>query len=289
MKRRTPFLILFAAVLGLVVLLSACGGGVPTKPLTQAAATQVATTGMIGDQMVASMIAPGGYSPLSMGLKALGLQGIVPQASCTVTTSPTNPVDNDGDGWYLTASATYNCTQAYGTGGGTISITGSMTEQDKNDNDPTSGVKATIKDLTIKTDDGAGNVSSLVYNLSWDLTKQSTTQYALAYDVKVQLDDSSSGTVVLEIKGNPTYTGDSAADPFAAGTFTFDGSLVYQDSSARYELTRKTGSGGVHYSDSCSSVFDSGTVNYADNQGDTMSITYNGCNNVTITYNGSPI
>ncbi len=287
MKRRTTLPILFAAMLGLAVLLSACGGGVPTKPLTQAAATQVATTGMLGDQMVANMIAPGGYSPLGMGLKALGLQGIVPQASCSVTTSPTTPVDNDGDGWYATSTATYNCTQAYGSSGGTITISGSMTEQDKNDNDPTSGTKATIKDLTIKTDDGAGNVSSIVYNLSWDLTKQSSTNYALAFDVKLQLDDSSSGTVVFEVKGNPTYTGDSAADPFAAGTFTFDGSVVYQDSNARYELTRK--STGVHYSDSCSSVFDSGTVNYADNQGDTMKITYNGCGSETITYNGSPI
>jgi len=267
----------------LTILLAACGTATPpVKPLTQAAATQVASTGMVGDQLVASMIAPNGFSPLSVGLQALGVAGIQPQASCA-TTSPASPVDADGDGWYANATVTYNC--SYSSGGVTSTITGSVAEQDKNDSDPYSGTKASVKDLKIAVSDSSGT-SSITENLSWDLTKNAPGAYALSYDFRLDVADSS-GNASFEVQGTPTYTADSGtSNPFDAGTFTFDGKVTYQDSDGTYELTRQ--SGGVHYSNTCGG-FDSGTVNYHDNSGNTMAITYTGCNSISLTYNGSTV
>jgi hypothetical protein len=92
--------------------------------------------------------------------------------------------------------------------------------------------------------------------------------------------------MMIEIQGTPTYQADSTGDPFAAGTFTFDGKVTFEDSDGRYELTRT--SSGVHYASTCSG-FDSGSVHYADNQGNTMAITFSACDSYTITYNGSPL
>ena len=281
--RRSSIAILAASSAALTILLAACGTAtLPVKPLTQAAATQVASTGMLGDQLVASMIAPNGFSPMSVGLQALGVAGIQPQASCT-TTSPASPVDGDHDGWYANATVTYNC--SYSGGGATSTITGSVTEQDKNDADPYSGTKATVNDLKIAVSDSSGT-SSITENLSWDLTRNAPGAYALSYDFRLDLADSS-GNASFEVQGTPTYTADSGTtNPFDAGTFTLDGKVTFQDSDGTYELTRQ--SGGVHYSNTCSG-FDSGTVNYHDNSGNTMTITYTSCNAISLTYNGSTV
>ncbi len=283
--RRSSVGILVASSVVLTILLAACGTATPpVKPLSQAAATQVASTGMVGDQLVASMIAPNGFSPLSVGAQALGVAGIQPQASCT-TTSPASPVDADGDGWYASATVTYDC--SYSGGGVTTTITGSVTEQDKNDGDPYSGTKATVKDLKIAVSDSSGT-SSITENLSWNLTKNAPGAYALSYDFRLDVTDPSSGNASFEVQGTPTYTADSGtSNPFDAGTFTFDGKVTFQDSDGTYELTRKS-SGGVHYSSTCGG-FDSGTVNYHDNSNNTMTITYTGCNTISLTYNGSTV
>ena len=282
--RRSSVAILVASSVVLTILLAACGTATPpVKPLTQAAATQVASTGMTGDQLVASMIAPNGFSPLSVGIQALGVTGIQPQASCA-TTSPASPVDADNDGWYANATVTYDC--SYSSGGVTSTITGSVTEQDKNDADPYSGTKATVKDLKIAVSDSSGT-SSITENLSWDLTRNAPGAYALSYDFRLDLADPSNGNASFEVQGTPTYTAASGtSNPFDAGTFTLDGKVTFQDSDGTYELTRQ--SGGVHYSSSCGG-FDSGTVNYHDNSGNTMAISYTGCNSISLTYNGSTV
>ena len=97
----------------------------------------------------------------------------------------------------------------------------------------------------------------------------------MSYDFRIDVSDSS-GNASFEVQGTPTYTADpGTTNPFDAGTFTFDGKVSFQDSDGTYELTRQ--SGGVHYSNSCGG-FDSGTVNYKDTSGNTMAITYTGCN-----------
>ncbi len=281
--RRISVGILAASSVVLTILLASCGSATPpVKPLTQAAATQVASTGLIGDQLVASMISPTGFSPMSIGLQTLGVAGLQPQASCT-TSSPASPVDADGDGWYANATVTYNCSNS--SGGTTYSITGSMTEQDKNDADPYSGTTATIKDLKMTLTDSSGT-SSFTENLTWDLTRNAPGDYALSYDFRIDVSDSS-GNASFEVQGTPTYMADAGTtNPFDAGTFMFDGKVTFQDSDGTYELTRQ--SGGVHYSNSCGG-FDSGTVNYKDTSGNTMAINYTGCNSFSLTYNGSTV
>ncbi len=283
--RRITIGLLLASSMGLAVLLTACGGGaVPTQPLTQAAAAQIAATGMVGDQLVIGMISPSGYSPLSIGAQSLGVDGLLPAATSNCPSlSPASPVDADNDGWYATATETYDCSLT--SGSTSMSITGTLSESDKNDNDPYSGTKATIKDLKISTTDSSGT-SSITENLDWDLTKGTAGAYTLDYDLRFDF-TAPSATTMLEVQGTPTYQADSAGDPFAAGTFTFNGKVTFQDSDGRYELTRT--SSGAHYSSTCSSGFDGGSVHYADNQGNTLAITFSGCSSYTITYDGSAL
>lgn len=277
--RRIPILILLASSAALAVVLSACGGATPTKPLTKSAATGLATTGAMADSLVASMMQPGGFSPFSAGvIKALGGTGVSPQISCSTTTG--NTTDADNDGWAVNTTTVFNCT----TGG--LTYSGSISETDNNDGNPYSGFTATIKDLTI-----SGSGTKLVENLTWDLTQDPTSGvYSLKYDLKIQYTDSS-GDFVLEFKGKPTYTPDpsiAATNPFLSGTFTFDGSVSYQDSDGLYQLTRKSGKGGVHYDSACTStVFTSGSIKYADTNGNTAVISFPACGTVHLTYNGT--
>lgn len=292
--RRRPLFLLLASGAVLTLLLAACGTALPVKPMSQAAATQVASLSQSTDQLVLGMISPGGFSPTSVGmqsfgLKMLGMQGVgtgslAPMAtSSCITSSPTTPVDNDGDGWPATATESYNCSSS--SGGTTITVTGSVTLTDKNDSDPTSGTTASVNNLKI-TISGGGSTGTITENLNWDLTKTAAGSYALVYDFRVDASGSGS-TAALELKGSPTYTADNAADPFAAGTFTFDGLFTYSDGSATYQLTHT--SSGVHYTSTCTSTFDGGQDHYADSNGNTLDIAYSGCNSFTMTYNGNPL
>ncbi len=293
--RRRPLLLLLASGAVLTLLLAACGTSLPIKPMSQTAATQVATMGQSTDQLLLNMISPGGFSPTSvgvqaLGLKMLGMQGVdiasltpLATTSSCITTSPASPVDNDGDGWPVSATETYNCSSTSGTT--TTTVTGSVTVTDKNDGDPTSGTTATVNNLQIAISSG-GATSTITENLSWDLTETAPGSYALVYDFRVDVSGSGS-SAALELKGSPTYTADSPTNPFAAGTFTFNGDFTYSDGSATYELTHT--SSGAHYTSTCTSTFDGGQDHYADSNGNTLDITYTGCNSFTMTYDGSPL
>lgn len=282
--RRRP-IVLLASGVALTLLLAACGTAtLPVKSLTQSAATQVASTGQMGDQLVMSMFAPGGFSPTSVGLQALGVGALTPTAtSPCVTWSPTTPVDNDGDGWKANATATYNCSST--SSGVTVTITGTVSETDKNDADPYSGTKATATDLKL-TVSGSGSTSTITENLTWDLTKNSAGSYGLNYDFRLDMSGSGSNAT-FEAKGTPTYTADNAADPFAAGTFTFNGAFTLTDSGSTYQLTHT--SNGVHFDSTCSSSFDGGQEHYADSNSNKVDITYSGCNSYTMTFNGTAL
>lgn len=277
--RRIPILVLLALSTVVAVALSACGA--PTKQLTQSAATGLATTGTMANTLVAGMMQPGSFMPASVGtLSAMGLQSLAPQsAGCGGAWSNTTDVDNDGV--YADATATFSCS---GTG---FTVSGTMHVHDNNDGDATSGYTVTVTNLTISS-----GGTTLVENLTWDLTKTGTYSYALTFDLKLQYTDSS-GTLVFEDKGSPTYTADppiagiTYLGPFAAGTFTFDGSVSYQDANGLYQLTRKSGQGGVHYDSTCTTVFDSGNITYKDTSGNTAVISFPTCGTVHLTYNGT--
>ncbi|MEJ2292660.1 MAG: hypothetical protein P8Y05_13235, partial [Deinococcales bacterium] len=116
-----------------------------------------------------------------------------------------------------------------------------------------------------------------------------STRYTLAYAFDLNLDTPATAGS-LNVSGNPTYTPDSAVDPFAAGTFTLNGQATFVAPNGKSYGVTRTGK-GLHFSKAntgCTTDFDAGTVTYVDGKGNTLQITYT-CPSVSATYDGSPL
>ena len=286
-------------VLVLLLVLSACGGtddgpdsdpeGDATTPLTQQEAQEFVGVALSANKFILEPflgLGAGSSGPFGLTaparLNALGLQtsGLsVQQEDCTTLTG--NETDADNDGIPVDLTLTADCDQTFE--GGRFIFRGSVRIQDKDDTNPTSGYSLVYRDyeLTVSAD---GQTATIKLDMNFDLTIGSGVYQAdYDYDISVESPEGS-GRIVFDY--TVTYTPDNAADPFEAGTFTFDGSLQYSSEGESYSMT--TSSTGLHYSATCGD-FDSGSAQYADSAGNTVTLTYNSCGNVTATYNGSPL
>jgi len=287
--RRISVGILAASSAALTILLASCGSpSLPVKALDQQAAAQMTGVGATGDAFVASMMSPGGFSPAAVGAQALGTATVqpVPQATTTCTTKTGDATDADNDHWSVNLKVTYDChsSSTYGSS----SITGSVSEHDYDDQDALSGYEAHINDLSL-SGSSSGSSYNLTENMDWVLTRGAPGNYALDYNFSIDMSSSggsSSTSGYFALDGKPTYVADSPSSPFASGTFTFDGKVTFEDSGARYVVTRKSTAGGVHYNDSCSG-FDSGSVVYHDqNGGGSATVTYTSGCSYNVNYSG---
>ncbi|MEJ2290640.1 MAG: hypothetical protein P8Y05_02845 [Deinococcales bacterium] len=280
--RRAPLLLLTTGV-GLMLLLSSCSQ--PVAPLDKTAATQLAAVGQSGDQMMYGMMDPTSpVTPASVVTSALTTAGlsVQPLAYCTSANDTTTgwTKDTDSDGIPDHATIQYACS----TSG--VTMSGTLTVQDKSG--MYTGYTVTLSNFKL-TALVSGQTYSLSANMTFDLSGSPSTTYTLDDSLDINADfPGSSGS--LSMSGHPTYTPDSASDPFAAGTFTLDGQATFVAPNGKtYSVTRK--GQNLHFdkaNTTCTTDFDAGTVTYVDGQGNTLELAYT-CGAVTATYNGGPL
>lgn len=280
----------------LIIVLSACGGDgssnppggeTPNDELTQEEAVEFSSLAVASNSFIlAPFFSSNGFSPLATANLALR-DAVLPaagrlspqQEECTTVTGSETDADNDGIPVNLTLIA--DCDITYE--GGRIIFKGSIRVQDKDDSNPASGYSVVYDnyELTVTSE---GETASIKIDMNFDLTISGSV-YRADYDFDLSV-SSPEGSGRIAFDYVISYTPDNAADPFAAGTFVFDGSLQYSGDGENYSM--RTSSAGLHYSATCGD-FDSGSSRYQDNAGNTVAVTYNSCGNVTVTYNGSPL
>lgn len=279
-----------------ILLLAACGSTNNNQPntteLTEAQAGNFAKVALQSDDYLIGMLAnPMGFSnPLStlslsnnpeLNLVALSIAALEPQQTdCYSETG--SDVDADKDGIPASSVISFDCSSSEN--GFSYSYKGKITFADNNDADPKSGYSVKIENYEISFNN-KGDIFKLSMNLDFSMIVTATS-----YTAKYTFDFETSGTDASGKIGfdyTYTYTPDNAADPFAAGTLSFTGNMTFTEGSDTVSLT--SSSTGVHFSESCKTGFDSGTVNYADNAGNTLKVTFNACDKVTVSYNGSAV
>lgn len=290
-------------LLSALMLLAACGGGDPgpggdgNAALDQGEAETLSALATQSDRFLIAML----QDPFSLTLassttsaslprpltKLLGQTpetdlGVLQSEECVTEGGNTTDADNDG----IPVSATYTIDCDYSDPSyGSLKLTGSFTFSDKDDNDPLSGYTAEVSDYDYTFSADGTNVTFSM-DLAIDLTVTAdsyTADYTLNYDLS-----SAEGSGSLSYDYSLTYRPADASDPFAAGTFVVDGSLDFESGGERYSLTVET-TPELLYSSSCDSSFVGGSARYEDSEGNALTVSYSGCNNVSASYNGAPL
>ncbi|HKI56933.1 MAG TPA: hypothetical protein VKB31_07245 [Trueperaceae bacterium] len=281
--KRTSVAALALIGLGLALVLSGCSK--PVSPLNRTAAVQMESVGQTGDGMLYGIMDPTStFTPAAIGSGTLATMGLSPLAisACSSTSAYQSSgwgVDSDGDGIPDHATTTYACS----TSG--VTLTGTLTVTDKPGQN--TGYTAQIKDFKLTFTSG-GQTYSMTMNISVDLSQVSSTQYTLDYSFDI-VADAPGYNGHLSVTGSPQYIADSAADPFAAGTFKLNGQAEFDDSSGNYYRATRASS-DLHFDKTltCAYDFDSGSVTYADSEMNTLIVSY-GCNSISATFNGGAI
>jgi predicted small secreted protein len=192
--------------------------------------------------------------------------------------------DTDSDEIPVDATFTFNCT--YSEEGSDFTLKGSASFQDANDTDAFSGYTIKFTDVTTtETKNGKTNTLELdqTFVLKIDDTKR---RYTTENDLELTAATPEESFTYAEL-ATLGYTPDNVTDPFAAGTFAFNTLTTWRSGKDIYKLTGV--SPALHYSASCESGFDGGTLSMKDNFENALVLIYNACNNVTVLYNGSPL
>lgn len=291
--RRIYLAILPLLGVGLMLVLSACGGptvpGAPsTTKLTSTAASQMVTMGTYGNDLLAGMMSPGshGFAILSVGAKALGISDVQPLAtSCNDVWTGKDTRDQDADGVRKDASITYTCSYSYG--GTTMAMSGGITEKDSSDTNPNSGYEIHVNNLKF-TMTGSGSTLTMSENGDFVMTTTSNGGYTANFNLTLSFDDGQGSAMTIKWSGNPTYTPDAGMG-LDAGTFKFDGNLSFDDGAGNaYSLTYKTGTNGLHYDSTCNGGagdFNSGSIGYSDGTNQ-VTLNYLDCGTGTYTFSG---
>jgi hypothetical protein len=291
--------ILLTALLALLALfLAACGGNNPqsTEGLTRETVNEFSNFAIDGNTRLLAMM------PGSAGVSSLGasshttlpkqLNAVLPQHGLSVLSTEEDDcitfagdfTDADSDEIPVDATFTFDC--AYSEDKSDFTIKGKAHFQDANDKDALGGYKIKFTDFTItEIKDGQKNMLELdqTFVLKIDDAKN---RYVIENDLVLNATTPEESFTYSEL-ATLGYAPDNTADPFAAGTFAFNAVTTWQSGKDVYKLTGV--SPELHYSATCESSFDSGKVNYKDNFGNSLEITFNACNNVTVIYNGSPL
>jgi hypothetical protein len=207
-------------------------------------------------------------------------------------------VDNDGDGIPASYNATFNC-QNETFGDRVTTVTGSVTVSDSSDSSVTAGLLITFTDFLVNVVKSDGSDRSRTLNgtvtfaPSDDGTYQGTHDLTIAFSFADPGQSPVQGTFVSH--GTAVYTPDAGAtDPFAAGMVDLSGQGTLTDNfsglSTAHMITRSTNP-PLHWNRSCRTSnanaigFDSGTIVYSADNGNTLHVAFNGCSTPAITHN----
>ncbi|MBB6098650.1 hypothetical protein HNR42_002085 [Deinobacterium chartae] len=265
------------AITTAALVLAACGNaGNPSNPnpgeaLSQQEASELRGAAVQGNAMLSASLSAD-TSPLAMVGAGVNLN--TNDIDCSAQASSTTDADNDGI--HQDATLTWDCTV------GTLSTEGRLRAQDKNDQDARSGFRLEAQDVRLSLGEG-DRLRSFDLDSTFDLNTSGQTYSA---DSQLTVDyQTPRGSGSASSDYDITLTPDNASDPFEAGTVSVSGNLTFVRNGKTHVFTAS--SQNLHFRQSCDSGFDSGSIRYADNKGNTLTLTYQGCNQVTATFNGS--
>jgi hypothetical protein len=291
---KATFLTIVLGVLGL--LLAACGTTKPANQgLTKESATPLSTFALDSSKRLAVMMPTRSGPALSlMSGSRLPKQiaSLLPERGLsTLSTEEVDCITVDGDVTDadldeipVAASFTFDC--SFSEEGVDTTVVGSTHFQDANDADAFSGYAIEFVDFTItETKDGQTNTLELdqIFVLAIDKDK---SLYVIENDLELIVTTPEGRSIYSEL-ATLGYAPDDVADPFAAGTFALNGVTTWRSGEDVYQLSEV--SPALHYSASCESGFDGGTLYIEDNFENALALIYNACNNITVIYNGSPL
>ena len=282
----------------LALFLAACGDNTPqpTQGLTKETASKLSSFTQDGHERLLAMM-PGSAGASSLALLSSTklpkqLANLLPQRGLSALSIEEDEciafagdfTDADLDEIPVDATFAFDC--AYTEEGSDFTVKGSAHFQDTNDDDTLSGYAIEFVDFTItETKDGQTNTLELdqKFILAIDDNK---SLYVIENDLELNVTSPQESFTYSEL-ATLGYAPDDAFDPFAAGTFALNGVTTWQSGKDIYKLTQV--SPALHYTATCESGFDEGTVGVEDNFDNNLLIIYNACNNVTIIYNGSTL
>jgi hypothetical protein len=194
-------------------------------------------------------------------------------------------VDNDHDGIPATYTATFNCI-------GTSRVTGRVSITDSNDNSPLGGLTVTFDNFIIAPTTTVP--SGRTFNGTLALTPQGGLSFKVTQDLTTTFPSQDPSTPNLQgqyaSKETAIYTGESASDPFAAGTAVLDGSgnlaATFNGNQEKRDIARSTKT-SLHWNRACrtqipsSPGYDSGTLQYAIDGDGKLLLVYSGCTEPT--------
>lgn len=281
-------------ILGLsLTLLAACGNQLPSESLDREGAASLKDIALESDAYLIDMLAnPGDFNLQAVGevsvpevlLNILETSGVDPQQGADCFEDKNASEDRDNDGVPLMASYEIDCTLT-GVNSSNISLKGTINLSDKDDNDSTSGYTGRIDNYTLGARTRQGDEGSLNLDLSIDVTANNPN-YSVDYSVSLS-GSGADGNGSIAYAYDAGYAPDNAEDPFAAGTFNYDGSLIFEGEDARYQLDALTTD--LHYSETCTKGFDGGSKLYEDSENRRLEITYTGCVAASTSFEGSSL
>ena len=289
--------VLIAFITGLVLFLSACGTSShhpdPTVNLTEGNARELSKLALEGQGHLLNMLpdSAGASLKLSSGHNLpKQLVGLLPQRGLTTLEEETcisfegDLTDTDLDEIPVAAKAVFDC--AFSEDGSDMTITGSAYFQDADDQDVLSGYAIRFEDF-VTTESKDGQMSRLELDQSFILAiDELKSLYVIENDLELNA-TTAEGSFSYSELATLGYAPDDVAVPFVAGTFALNSVTTWQSGTDVYQLTGIAPA--LHYSATCESGFDAGTIAYEDNAGNSLGLVYNACNNVTVLYNGSSI
>ena len=209
--------------------------------------------------------------------------GLNPQATDGCIAAEGKFEDADSDDIPLDVTFRFDCKEV--DGNTTATFKASVQVIDKDDTNPESGYRVEVKDFNY-TETVGGASSSVSLEQVFDLTVGDTS-FTIQHKLELSVLSPEESFSFAE-DHILTYTPDNLANAFAAGTFVLNGTTTLSAEGETYKLTVAT-QPSLHYTETCSSEFDKGSVRYADNIGNTVNITFNACDDITLTYNGSAL
>lgn len=277
-------------LLSLLAVLAACGEQPTREPLSREDAQELKSnvleankylvaalgnpTGMVTTSAVGGQVFP---APVASLILASGLDA--QSISCTASTTPSNPQDQDRDSIPVQATFAVDCRveSAY--------LRGKITLQDKDDNDPKSGYVLNTDQYELSFNTGTANQSGLKLDLDLEVNHKNPN-YDIRYNFYFEAYKPGK-RYSQRYNYTAAYMPDDPERPFVGGTFNYSGALEYRTPS-RYYLLRGLAT-NLKYLRSCSDTFAGGSFSLTDSRGNRLDVVYNGCGNVTVTYNGEAL
>jgi hypothetical protein len=281
----------------LIFFLAACGDISPQKPegLNKETAGELSSFAMNSQERLVAMM-PGSTEMSSLASSSSRLPKqvarLLPQGGLSALSTEADEcitftgdfTDADLDEIPVDATFTFDC--AYNEEGSNFTVTGSAHFQDANDEDALSGYAVEFVDFTVsETKDGETNTLELDQTFVLGIDDNQSL-YVIENDLDLNA-TTSEGSFTYSELATLGYAPDDVTDPFAAGSFAFNSVTTWQSGEDVYQLTGV--SPALHYSATCESGFDAGTVGFEDNFSNSLIITYHACNNVTVLYNGTTV